>query len=346
MAVVVVPVPAHDSDPTEVAVSWRVLVDRGHRVMFSTPSGRPAECDDVMVTGRGLDLWSRFAPLERGVLVGRVLRADAAGRAAHAALQRDAAWLAPTRWDGIDLDQADGLLLPGGHRARGMRPYLESPVLRRLVVDAFRRDLPVGAICHGVLLVARSVDPATGRSVLFGRRTTALTWRLERTADRIARVTRRGDPGYYRTYDERPGEPVGYRSVQREVTRALRSPADFLDVPRGTPDARRKAAGVVRDRPGDPRASFVVRDGGYVTARWPGDAHTFAETFADVLAGRADTRRDGGAGARPDVRTPDVRTPDVRTPDVRTPDVRTPDVPKNLEADGGSRWSGAPDVDV
>jgi hypothetical protein len=29
----------------------------------------------------------------------------------------------------------------------------------------------------------------------------------------------------------------------------------------------------------------VVRDGCYVSGRWPGDAHVFADTFADVLAG-------------------------------------------------------------
>jgi hypothetical protein len=27
----------------------------------------------------------------------------------------------------------------------------------------------------------------------------------------------------------------------------------------------------------------VVRDGRYVSARWPGDAHTFAKTFDEVL---------------------------------------------------------------
>jgi hypothetical protein len=26
-----------------------------------------------------------------------------------------------------------------------------------------------------------------------------------------------------------------------------------------------------------------VRDGSYVSARWPGDAHTFARTFCEVL---------------------------------------------------------------
>ena len=51
-------------------------------------------------------------------------------------------------------------------RARGMRSYIDSEVLQRLVVDAFRREMLVAAICHGMLLAARSVDPSTGRSVL------------------------------------------------------------------------------------------------------------------------------------------------------------------------------------
>jgi putative intracellular protease/amidase len=41
---------------------------------------------------------------------------------------------------------------------------------------------------------------------------------------------------------------------------------------------------MVRDTWDDDRAAFVVRDGDYVSARWPGDAHTFARRFAEVLA--------------------------------------------------------------
>jgi len=59
-----------------------------------------------------------------------------------------------------------------------MRSYIDSEILHRLVVDAFGRGVIVAAICHGVLLAARSVDPKSGHSVLFGRRTTALTWAL------------------------------------------------------------------------------------------------------------------------------------------------------------------------
>ncbi|MGW4487956.1 hypothetical protein ACWEOE_29430 [Amycolatopsis sp. NPDC004368] len=33
----------------------------------------------------------------------------------------------------------------------------------------------------------------------------------------------------------------------------------------------------------DPRPAFVVEDGNYVSARWPGDVHSFAKTFATRL---------------------------------------------------------------
>jgi hypothetical protein len=75
-------------------------------------------------------------------------------------------------------------------------------------------------------------------------------------------------------------------SVQQEVTRALARPEDFLDVPAGAPDYRRKTSGMARDTFEDDRPAFVVRDGDYVSARWPGDAHTFAKTFAAVLVER------------------------------------------------------------
>ena len=260
-----------------------MLTERGHEVRFATPDGAAASGDELMVTGEGLDLWGSIPGLSRVVVVGRALRADARGRAAYAELLRTPAFLEPIAWSEIELDAVDGLLLPGGHRARGMRCYLESSLLQRLVAEAFARELTVGAICHGVLLAARSVDADTGRSVLYGRETTALTWALEGRAAKVARLTRFWDTGYYRTYRERPGEPAGYMSVQQEVTRALASPADFRDVDPGEPDARRKSSGRARDSLGDERPAFVVRDGNYLSARWPGDVHTFAKRFAAML---------------------------------------------------------------
>ena len=75
-------------------------------------------------------------------------------------------------------------------------------------------------------------------------------------------------------------------SVQQEVTRALARPEDFVDVPAGAPNYRQKTSGMVRDTFEDDRPAFVVRDGNYVSARWPGDAHTFARTVCSRL-GRA-----------------------------------------------------------
>jgi len=284
MATVLMPLPACDFDPTEVAVSWKILSGAGHQVVFATPSGRPGEADAIMVSGRGLDPWGAVPLLRNVTVVGRALRADAAARRAYAALLDDAAFGSPLHWGAARRSSYDALVLPGGHRARGMRDYLESIEVQQMAIDSFRAGKPVGAICHGVLVAARAVEPASGRSVLHGRRTTALTWQLEGRAWQLASRTRFWDPDYYRTYVEEPGQPAGYMSVQQEVTRALADPGDFVDVPRGIPDYRRKTNGRSRDTMTDARPAWVVRDGAFISARWPGDAHTFARTFADVLA--------------------------------------------------------------
>jgi len=273
---VVIPIPRQDFDPTEVAIPWQVLTEAGHQVVFATPDGRPGAADELMLSGNGFDPWGKVPGLSRFSLLGRVLRANNDARTAYARMLTTPAFQSPIRWD--EIDRYDGLLLPGGHRARGMREYLESNSLQAQIVKAFHRNLPIAAICHGVLLVARSIDPRTGDSVLRGRRTTALTWSLERRAWQLTRRTRFWDPDYYRTYLESPGEPAGYMSVQQEVTRALASPDDFLDATEAI-----QRDGRHRDTSNDARPAFVVQDGRYLSARWPGDAHTFAHRFAETL---------------------------------------------------------------
>lgn len=285
MARILIPLPHRDFDPSEVAVSWRILRADGHQVIFATPGGCAASADELMITGMGLDPWGWIPGLRRLRLVGLLLRAGRRARSAYASMLQDAAFHAPLRWDDLDTAEFDGLLLPGGHRARGMREYLESSRLQRLIAACFAADKPVAAICHGVLLAARS-RAANGQSVLHGRRTTALTWALEKKAAATARITRFWDPHYYRTYRDAPAQPVGYMSVQQEVTRALADPADFLDVPRDAPDYRRKTNGLARDSDADPSPAFVVRDGNYLSARWPGDVHRFAREFSAMFGDR------------------------------------------------------------
>ncbi|MGD1239186.1 type 1 glutamine amidotransferase domain-containing protein [Mycobacterium seoulense] len=283
MGTVLIPIPDRDFDPTEVAVSWRVLTRNGHRVVFATQSGAPGVADEIMVSGRGLDVWSALPVLSAIPMIGLMLRANKDGRSAYRDMLASNEFQHPIAWAQAGLGGIDALLLPGGHRARGMRSYIDSDLLHRLVVEAFNRGIVVAAICHGVLLAARSVDPETGRSVLYGRKTTALTWAMERLAWRLTRVTRFWDRNYYRTYTEEPGQPGGYMSVQAEVTRALEDPTDFCDVVRGSPGWRRKSSGMARDTVTDSRPAFVVDDGNYVSARWPGDTHTFATVLSRKL---------------------------------------------------------------
>ena len=283
-AAVVIPLPHQDFDPTETAVSWEILREAGHRVLFATPDGKRSYGDPRMLTGEELDIWGFIPGLKKFKILGLMLRANLEARTAYRMMEADPAFLNPMPYQELALDKFDGLLLPGGHYARGMRRYLEDRTLQSFVGDFFDSGKPVGAICHGVVLAARSISPRTGRSVLYGRRTTALTWRLEKAAWSLMRFAGRvWDPDYYRTYSEEPGEPEGHRSVQAEVTRSLASPEDFLDVPRSAPYYFSKSSGMFRDTKSDDRPAWVVRDGAYVSARWPGDVHTFAQTLSSLL---------------------------------------------------------------
>jgi hypothetical protein len=40
---------------------------------------------------------------------------------------------------------------------------------------------------------------------------------------------------------------------------------------------------MARDTMTDSRPAFVVDDGAYLSARWPGDAHTFANVLSQKL---------------------------------------------------------------
>lgn len=248
MAKVLIPLPATDFDPTETAVPWRTLADAGHQVVFATPDGAAGQADARMLTGQGLGVWAAL------------LRADANGQAAYAAMTQSLQFQVPLRWGDLCSEDFDAVLLPGGH-APGMKTYLESVLLQARVADFFTQGKPVGAICHGVVLAARSRQ-ANGLSVLHGRNTTALTRTLEMTAWLLTQLWL-GD--YYRTYPE---------TVQDEVTRALGDSERFQAGPMA----------LLRDSPTRLDRGFTVRDGNYLSARWPGDAHRFARDFCALLA--------------------------------------------------------------
>ncbi|MFC8513729.1 type 1 glutamine amidotransferase domain-containing protein [Streptomyces sp. NPDC057257] len=247
---VLMPLPDRDFDVTEVAVPWRLLTDAGHEVVFATErAGTRPTADPRLLTG---------------VLFGQ-LGAEDEPKRFYEQLTAAPEFTAPAAWADVDVTAYDGLLLPGGH-APGMRQYLGSASLQRQVARFWALGRPVGAICHGVLVLARAEDPATGRSVLAGRRTTCLPKYMERTAY-LTTAWRLGR--YYRTYPA---------YVEDEVRAALTDP--------GGQFARGPRVLTRRGTATDDSPAFVVQDGHYLSARWPGDAYLFARRYLELLRAR------------------------------------------------------------
>lgn len=246
MARILVPLPDTDFDTTEVAVPWRLLRDEGHQLVFATEHALTPQCDTRLLTG---------------VLFGR-LGAEAQARDFYRQMCESPEFRKPIAWDQIVCADYGGLLLAGGH-APGMKQYLGSAQLQQTTARFAALQRPIAAICHGVVLLARARDPLTGLSLLHARRTTCLPKYMEALAYALTfwKLGR-----YYRTY------PV---YVEDEVRAALGSPTQFQRGPltlgvRGTRD--------------DHRAAFVVEDGNYISARWPGDAYLLAQRFGQMLA--------------------------------------------------------------
>ena len=239
------PLPDRDFNTTEVAVPWRVLKDAGHEVVFATEHGRTRPtCDPKLIDG---------------VIFGK-LGAAPEPIAFYRELESAPEFEAPVAWGDLEPSDFDGLILVGGH-APGMRQYLGSELLQTKVTEFWNSGKPVGAICHGVIVLARSKQD--GKSVLRSARTTCLTKPMERTAYFVT-AWKLGK--YYRTYPE---------YVEDEVKSVLDDPAKQFT--RGPP------ALVKRGTDTDDRPAFVVEDGRYVSARWPGDAYLFAKKMLERL---------------------------------------------------------------
>jgi protease I len=54
---VLIPIPSYGFDPTEVAIPWKLLTDRGVEIVFATPNGQIAKTDTKMLIGEELGIW-------------------------------------------------------------------------------------------------------------------------------------------------------------------------------------------------------------------------------------------------------------------------------------------------
>ena len=243
------PLPTYGFDPTEVAIPWELLSKEGIDAVFATPSGLLAVADKLMLTGDRLGI---LKPLLRA-------RRDAV--AAHDAMIEESAFRHPLNYAAVRHESFDALYLPGGHD-KGVKEYLESDLIQNLVVDFFAAGKPVAAICHGVIVAARSTDPNTGKSVIHDLKTTALLKSQELAAYNLTRLWM-GD--YYLTYPD--------TTVEDEVKSVISDHRNFLQGP--TP--------VLRDSLNHLDRGFVVKDRNYLSARWPGDVHKLSLELVKMM---------------------------------------------------------------
>ena len=249
MKKVIVPLPSYGFDPSEAAIPWKILTENKIEVIFTSPLGQKAAADVRMLRGENLGIW-------KSLLMARKDAVDA-----YEEMEKTAAFNNPLSYAEVKESDYDALLLPGGHD-KGVREYLESAVLQKLVLSFFKKGKTVAAICHGVVLAARSIDPVNNKSVINSYKTTSLLKSQEMAAYNLTRLWLKD---YYLTYPE--------VTVEDEVRQNLSDQNNYLSGP--TPIARDDRAHLNR--------GFTVLDRNYLSARWPGDAYSFALALVKML---------------------------------------------------------------
>ncbi|MFT5167687.1 MAG: protease I [Saprospiraceae bacterium] len=246
---ILIPLPTYGFDPSEAAIPWKIISEHNIDITFITPDGKQAQGDKIMLTGKGL-----------GVLK-PILAARKDAVAAYSAMELDEKFRFPLSYDEVKAADFDGILLPGGHD-KGIIEYLESETLQNLIVDFFKAQKIIGAICHGVVLVARSTNPETGKSVIYNYQTTALLKSQESLAYNLTRFWLQD---YYLTYPE--------ITVEDEVKSVLSDSNNFI----------KGALPLFKDSNEHLKRGFVVKDRNYLSARWPGDVYNFALEFVRLI---------------------------------------------------------------
>jgi len=232
---ILIPLPDYDFDPSESAFPWKVCMQRGWKVTFATENGNMAACDPRLLKG------PIFGPLGAGP---RAL-------SYYKEMISTVEFQRPIKYSEINVSEFSAVSLTGGH-APGMRQYLESEILQQKMVEFFKQNKVIGAICHGMLVLARAIDIETGKSVLWDYQVTALTKDLEFS-------------GYALTFWLLGNRYRTYKCyVADEVRGVLKDPKNFKNGPLMI-------------------LPFIVEDGNLLTSRWPLDAPKYAGRFAELV---------------------------------------------------------------
>jgi putative intracellular protease/amidase len=247
--VILIVLPQKGFDPTEVSIPWKIISSNQYDIVFSTPNGKPASPDPRMIK-QGLSWLTPFLMTRKYVLQ------------VYKIMQQDKSFQSPIPYSDIDVSQFDAVHVPGGH-GDGIRVMLESPVLQQKIAQFFQQNKIVGAVCSGVLLIARSKNTSTGLSVLNGKKTTAVTSFMEKIGWYLSKHWL-GD--YYRIHP---------KTAQEEISEAQGSNKLFCTGRwRIFPMQYTKKLIYMQ---------FVVKEGNYISARWPGDMHLYAQEYLKMI---------------------------------------------------------------
>ncbi|KIM23658.1 hypothetical protein M408DRAFT_332258 [Serendipita vermifera MAFF 305830] len=258
MTRVAICLPDYGFDPTEAAIPFEYLTNKGWDIEIITQDGKEPQCDQRMISG----------------MLSTVMGAKPPAKAAYQLLSSSTSFKNPKAWTtvGFSLLDYDVLILPGGHD-KGVKQIIENESLRLHLAEFFplTKDVPddlnrkkkvCGAICHGVMVLAWAKDPA-GKSLLYDRKTTTLPEHLEKMAY-VMTAPVLGD--YYRTYPGKYTAGLVQETPEQYVAGPFNLTASYA-----------------------PECAHVVCDERYISARWPGDAHKWSETIFNeaVKAGLA-----------------------------------------------------------
>jgi len=57
---ILIPLPSYGFDPTEAAIPWKIFSRNHLQITFATPSGQKADGDKIIITGKGLGIFTQL----------------------------------------------------------------------------------------------------------------------------------------------------------------------------------------------------------------------------------------------------------------------------------------------
>lgn len=272
------PLPVGGFDPTEVAVPWKILTQRGHQVTFATPQGQVSTgADQHVLQG----------------LLGGLIQVFPQPYQDYLDMIQSEEYLHPISFhdlihaenENIRINQFDGVFIGGGHHPV-MSTLLNAHVLHEAVRHYWTLNKPVAAVCHGVLVLSRA-----GIFNTYTLNTTAVPRYLEAQGYLLTKyLAGMGDYQLSTTlqrYTQDEIEDAIYKGItQTPFDAPQQQHDDASNTSQSTPTSHFISgpydllAPLMPGSLHDHTHAFIVEDNHYLSGRFWGDAYLLALRFA------------------------------------------------------------------